>query len=77
MFTPILLFAQEKVKLNKVIDGDTIKIERSGKKESVRFIGVDMPESRKNKKAKIRKRLIFLPVGRPAGVVVIAARYKV
>jgi micrococcal nuclease len=55
IFTPILSFAQDKVKLNRVIDGDTIKIERNGKKESVRLIGVDTPESRKNKKSKKRR----------------------
>jgi len=35
-----------------VIDGDTIKVLINGKKESVRLIGIDTPESRKNKRAK-------------------------
>jgi micrococcal nuclease len=52
MFLCTFSFAAEKVKINKVIDGDTIKIERSGKKETVRLIGVDTPESKRNKKAK-------------------------
>ncbi|WP_457642387.1 thermonuclease family protein [Persephonella sp.] len=39
-----------------VIDGDTIKVFISGKKESVRLIGIDTPESRKNKRAKKQAR---------------------
>ena len=35
-----------------VIDGDTIKIESGGRRESVRLIGIDAPESKANKKAK-------------------------
>ena len=34
-----------------VIDGDTIKVMYEGKKESIRLIGIDAPESKKNKKA--------------------------
>lgn len=35
----------------RVIDGDTLKVEIQGQKESVRMIGIDTPESRRNKKA--------------------------
>lgn len=35
----------------KVIDGDTLKIEVQGQKENIRLIGIDTPESKKNKKA--------------------------
>ncbi|MBP7735473.1 MAG: thermonuclease family protein [Spirochaetes bacterium] len=34
-----------------VIDGDTLKIIYDGKKQSIRLIGIDAPESKKNKKA--------------------------
>jgi micrococcal nuclease len=34
-----------------VIDGDTLKIMYDGKKQSIRLIGIDTPESRKNSKA--------------------------
>lgn len=37
-----------------VIDGDTIKVIYENKKESVRLIGIDTPESRKNKRAKMQ-----------------------
>ena len=40
------------VKVLYVIDGDTIKIELGGRRESVRLIGIDAPESKANKKAK-------------------------
>lgn len=35
----------------KVIDGDTLKIETQGYRENIRLIGIDTPESQKNKKA--------------------------
>lgn len=35
----------------RVIDGDTIKVELGEKKESVRLIGIDTPESKANAKA--------------------------
>ena len=34
-----------------VIDGDTLKIMYQGKKQSIRLIGIDAPESKKNSKA--------------------------
>ncbi len=34
-----------------VIDGDTLKIMYEGKKRSIRLIGIDAPESKKNSKA--------------------------
>lgn len=36
----------------RIIDGDTLEIELQGKKESVRLIGIDCPESKANQKAK-------------------------
>jgi micrococcal nuclease len=38
----------EKVKLVRVVDGDTIKVMSEGKQESVRFLGIDTTESREN-----------------------------
>lgn len=35
----------------KIIDGDTLLVEYKGKKENVRLIGIDTPESRLNRKA--------------------------
>jgi len=34
------------------VDGDTLKVNYKGNEESVRLIGIDVPESRPNKKAK-------------------------
>jgi micrococcal nuclease len=45
------LYAQEPAKVIKVVDGDTLKIELNGKKESIRLIGIDTPESKANNKA--------------------------
>jgi len=36
----------------KVVDGDTLTIERKGRRESIRLIGIDAPESRANQKAR-------------------------
>jgi micrococcal nuclease len=49
----VLLFAGiglglERVKLVRIVDGDTIKVMYEGKQESVRFLGIDTPESREN-----------------------------
>ena len=44
-------FSQECYKLLYIIDGDTIKILYKGKKTSVRLLGIDTPESRKNRRA--------------------------
>ena len=46
------LHAQETVKILRVVDGDTLKINYKGKQESIRLIGIDAPESRVNPKAK-------------------------
>lgn len=43
----------EPAKVVKVVDGDTLKINYKGNEESVRLIGIDAPESRPNKKAKM------------------------
>ncbi|MDR1244562.1 MAG: thermonuclease family protein [Endomicrobium sp.] len=38
----------ERVKLVRIVDGDTIKVIYHEKQESVRFLGIDTPESREN-----------------------------
>jgi micrococcal nuclease len=37
--------------IKRVVDGDTLKIIYQGQEESVRLIGIDTPESKRNKKA--------------------------
>ena len=44
--------AAELVAVTKITDGDTIKVNYKGNIESVRLIGIDTPESKRNKKAK-------------------------
>ncbi|MCX5791868.1 MAG: thermonuclease family protein [Elusimicrobia bacterium] len=44
--------ATEPAKVLYVVDGDTIKVELAGRKESIRLIGIDTPESKANAKAK-------------------------
>ncbi|MBE1446312.1 thermonuclease family protein [Paenibacillus sp. OAS669] len=39
--------SREPVKVERVIDGDTFEINQDGKKERVRMIGVDTPETKK------------------------------
>lgn len=39
------IYAKEKVKFNKCVDGDTIKIELDGEVRTVRMLAVDTPES--------------------------------
>jgi micrococcal nuclease len=52
MCSPVMLGATgNKARVLYVIDGDTIKVMYEGKKESIRLIGIDAPESKKNKKA--------------------------
>jgi micrococcal nuclease len=49
---PICISAgRDKAKVLYVIDGDTLKISYHGRKESIRLIGIDAPETRKNRKA--------------------------
>lgn len=47
------LHAQEMIpaKVLYVVDGDTIKVDLQGSKESIRLIGIDTPESKANRKA--------------------------
>jgi micrococcal nuclease len=42
----------ESVTVKRVVDGDTLKIIYQGEEESVRLIGIDTPESKRNKKAR-------------------------
>lgn len=39
-------------KVVRILDGDTIEIELAGKVENVRLIGIDTPESKRNRKVK-------------------------
>ena len=49
---PICISAgRNKAKVLNVIDGDTLKVSYHGRKESIRLIGIDAPESWKNRKA--------------------------
>jgi micrococcal nuclease len=45
-------YGGEPVTVLRVIDGDTIRVEYSGLRESVRLIGIDCPESKNNRKAR-------------------------
>lgn len=58
LFFSCFLFAGDlfPVKVAYVIDGDTYKIWYQGKKKSVRLIGIDTPESRKNRRAELQSR---------------------
>lgn len=38
---------RETVKVERVVDGDTFEIKKDGKKEKVRLIGIDTPETKK------------------------------
>lgn len=44
LFFPLILFSQDKAKVIKVYDGDTIKVILNKKIEKVRLIGIDCPE---------------------------------
>lgn len=44
-------FSDQEVEIVKVIDGDTVKIDKSGQYINVRLIGIDAPEQTKNGKA--------------------------
>ncbi|HPN37056.1 MAG TPA: thermonuclease family protein [Melioribacteraceae bacterium] len=43
--------SQNTVTITKIVDGDTFNVIYNGKKEKVRLIGIDTPESKINKKA--------------------------
>jgi micrococcal nuclease len=51
-----------RVKVVRIVDGDTIQVSMNGKKEKVRFIGIDTLESRKNKRAYRQARSWGVPV---------------
>ena len=42
---------RERAVVVRVIDGDTLKVSWQGRKASLRLIGIDAPESKKNRKA--------------------------
>jgi micrococcal nuclease len=52
LFLSLPLYSQDFTRMVSVTDGDTIKVEYRGKRESVRLIGIDTPESRVNPRAK-------------------------
>lgn len=52
LVTPAQSQTVESARVLKVVDGDTLKVEFQGRRESIRLIGIDCPESKKNAKAK-------------------------
>lgn len=50
-FSVPMAFAYERATVSYVIDGDTIVVVQGGRKEKVRLIGIDTPESMENSKA--------------------------
>lgn len=52
VFLSSYLYSEQSITVVRIVDGDTLKINYKGQKESVRLIGIDTPESRVNKKTK-------------------------
>lgn len=52
LVSPALAQPKAKAMVLGITDGDTLKVDFQGRKESVRLIGIDCPESRTNPKAK-------------------------
>ncbi len=52
----LTLYAEEITKVVSVVDGDTLTIEYNGKKEPIRLIGIDAPESTMSRKAETEGR---------------------
>ena len=52
LFVTANSYAQHTTTVTRIVDGDTLKVFYLGSEESIRFIGVDTPESRVNKKTK-------------------------
>lgn len=48
---PQIVVASDQAIVRNVVDGDTMKVFYEGQKDSIGLIGIDTPESRKNKKA--------------------------
>ncbi|MGO4271172.1 thermonuclease family protein [Paenibacillus sp. TAF58] len=44
---PAAAAGRERVKVERIVDGDTLEVTIKGKKEKVRLIGVDTPETKK------------------------------
>lgn len=44
---PAAVAGRERVKVERIVDGDTLEVTMKGKKEKVRLIGVDTPETKK------------------------------
>jgi endonuclease YncB( thermonuclease family) len=56
---------QESVSILRVMDGETLKIDRNGQKELIKLIGLDTPKSKMHSKAErdaIQNRQDFLPM---------------
>ncbi len=51
VLVPFSLLGGDTAQIAYVIDGDTVVVLVNGKKESVRLIGIDTPESKRNAKA--------------------------
>jgi micrococcal nuclease len=47
-----VMSGNEPATVKRVVDGDTLKIIYQGQEESVRLIGIDTPESKRNQKAR-------------------------
>ncbi|SDM94785.1 micrococcal nuclease [Paenibacillus sp. yr247] len=45
--SPAAVAGRERVKVERIVDGDTLEVTMKGKKEKVRLIGVDTPETKK------------------------------
>jgi micrococcal nuclease len=60
LFLSILLFngcvttAQDEAIVEKITDGDTFSVIFNGRKEKIRLIGIDTPESRRNKRSQLQ-----------------------
>jgi micrococcal nuclease len=52
LLTSPVMSGTEQATVKRVVDGDTLKIVYQGQEEPVRLIGIDTPESKKNKKAR-------------------------
>jgi len=50
MSLPLHAVVTENAVVVAVVDGDTLRVKYNGRRESVRLIGVDTPESRRNQK---------------------------
>jgi micrococcal nuclease len=60
---------RESATVLRIMDGETLKIERNGQKELIRLIGIDTPKSKMHQKAEriaMQSKQDFLPMTSPA-----------